>query len=68
MTQVDRTPSPRGTARVRGLEDEVFRLRREAVAELSRPEEPAARLRAIRLLRDAARLDARARRLRAGES
>jgi hypothetical protein len=68
MTQVDRTPSLGGIARVRGLEDEVLRLRRAAVAELLAQEEPAAaKRRAIQLLRDAARLDEHARRVRAQE-
>jgi hypothetical protein len=50
------------------LEEEVARLRREAVAELQRGDEPGARRKAIQLLKDAARLDTRARLLRAGES
>jgi hypothetical protein len=66
MTQVDCTPSLGGIARVRGLEEEVLRLRRAAVAELLRREEPAAaKRRAIQLLRNAARLDEQARRVRA---
>jgi malic enzyme len=74
MTQLNRVLSfPGGgradlAAQALGLEEEVARLRREAVAELLRPEAPGAKRRVLQLLKDAARLDSRARRLRAGES
>jgi hypothetical protein len=61
-------PSIEGFPGVHGLEDEIARLRRQAVVELSRPEAPGAKRRAIQLLKAAARLDTRARLLRAGES